>query len=798
MTLDQFLSRFPVRIPDGNGFRVLCPAHADQRPSLAVAEGDDGRILLRCRSRGCTTEAIVSALGLTMASLFPSKNGTAGARVEPLRYIYRDEEGRPIRCVCRLDSPKGKLIWQERSDGKGGWTKGAKGARNVPYRLDELVKLPHGDEAIIVEGEKCVEALVALGFQNVTTNAEGAGKWKRMERKAVRSTFCRLRVLILPDNDEAGRSHAAEVAADLSKIALGVRILELPGLEVKGDVVDWIARMRADNEQMDDAQIAEELKRLAEAAPAWTPPADQRKEQEPLPVKPRPRTVSGLPEIKVNDRHLRDKTADALSALETKNSPPKIFVRVRPVRFRSDEHGRPFIEDITHSILTAFLARAADFISENGEGERVSIKIVDPPGKVVEDILAHSRWPFPPLERIVEVPQVRPDGSILATPGYDPSTSLFYSPAPGFVLPEISDSPNEEEATHALELVDEALGEFPFADGASRANVLGALLTPIVRTAIDGPVPLGLLDKPQRGTGASLLAEVISLLATGRLGPFKTMPEDDDEVRKFITSTLLEGSSLVIIDNVERPIASSNLAAVLTANAWTDRILGRSENTPGLPARVFWLATGNNITLRGDIARRAFWIRLDAKSSKPWERGGFRHPDLLGWVKANRPQLIAALFVLVRRWVTTGRPGPAEGVPVMGGFDSWRSTIGGILTACGRGDHFLGNARALHEQVDEEAGEWETFLAALHAASGGASMTAATIASWARGSVGKVRETLPGDLLEVLEDSKKSFSRRLGWALRQKRDVRHGAEGLRVEMAGDSMENVKEWRIAKG
>jgi len=55
----------------GKGWKARCPAHDDQHPSLSVKEGKDGRCLLNCKAH-CPTEAVVEALGLTMADLFPN------------------------------------------------------------------------------------------------------------------------------------------------------------------------------------------------------------------------------------------------------------------------------------------------------------------------------------------------------------------------------------------------------------------------------------------------------------------------------------------------------------------------------------------------------------------------------------------------------------------------------------------------------------------------------------------------------------------------------------------------------
>ncbi len=58
------------------GWTALCPAHPDKNPSLSVAEGDDGRILLHCH-RGCSFEEILKALGHQKRDLFAGGNGHA-------------------------------------------------------------------------------------------------------------------------------------------------------------------------------------------------------------------------------------------------------------------------------------------------------------------------------------------------------------------------------------------------------------------------------------------------------------------------------------------------------------------------------------------------------------------------------------------------------------------------------------------------------------------------------------------------------------------------------------------------
>src|SRR5439155_18351863 len=116
------------------------------------------------------------------------------------------------------------------------WVWNLDGVRRVLYRLPELVAADPSIPVYITEGEKDVEALVAFGLV-ATTNPQGAGKWKQDYNRHLRDRDA----VLLPDNDDKGREHVEQVAANLRGIAASVRIVELPGLPEKGDVSDWLA-----------------------------------------------------------------------------------------------------------------------------------------------------------------------------------------------------------------------------------------------------------------------------------------------------------------------------------------------------------------------------------------------------------------------------------------------------------------------------------------------------------------------------------------------------------------------------
>ncbi len=497
-----------------------------------------------------------------------------------------------------------------------------------------------------------------------------------------------------------------------------------------------------------------------------------------------------LPTIIVNNRQLPEVTAEAIKALAERNDPPEIFVRTgRLVRVREDENGTPEIQLMDDPHIKGRLARVANYVRTTEKGQT---KVI-PPDWLVKDVGQLPYWPFPSLEAVVEAPILRPDGTIFDTPGYDPKTRLYYRPGEGFDVGRIPTAPTKADTRAAISLLDEAVGEFPYEDGASAANTLALMLTPLVRQAVAGPVPLALIDKPQAGTGGSLLAEAIAVIGSGRTAEMLGAPRDEEEWRKQITAKLAAGATMITVDNVEGALYAPSLARALTARTWTDRVLGRSE-TVTVSQRATWIATGNNIQLRGDLPRRCYSIRLDARESRPWQRENFKHPDLLGWITKNRPRLVRALLTLARAWFAAGKP-KAPDLPQLGSFEAWTEIVGGMVAYAGI-PGFLGNLSALYDKADEGNAEWEEFLHAWWETFAENPVTVAQLTKKVEIDE-DLREALPPDLAEALDKSKGTFSRRLGNALSKRAGTRYGEDALRVAKAGEIRRAVR-WKLEKG
>ncbi len=151
-------------------------------------------------------------------------------------YTYENADGQPIYEVVRVDDPSGKKIFQRAILSDGTKKNSMKGVQRIPYRLPELLQAQKANQPIfVVEGEKCVEALRGLGLV-ATTNSGGSGKWGNCGQYFQKG----INVIIIPDNDEPGRRHALEVAQDLQKRGCSVKLLELPNLQHKEDIYDWL------------------------------------------------------------------------------------------------------------------------------------------------------------------------------------------------------------------------------------------------------------------------------------------------------------------------------------------------------------------------------------------------------------------------------------------------------------------------------------------------------------------------------------------------------------------------------
>ena len=448
-------------------------------------------------------------------------------------------------------------------------------------------------------------------------------------------------------------------------------------------------------------------KALGKVTKQYKPKGKRKRSRPPAPPPTRP----GLPSILIDDTQLSDLTDQALVAIIQSNKPPAVFVRAGTVaRVMCDENGAPTIESFDRVRMRCRLSEVANFFTlRKGEGGCYEQLGTNPPLSLAENILSQTSWNFPPLAGIARAPILRHDGTICTTPGYDPVSRLMYCPDPDLNLTPIPDYPDSNEVQACVDLLLSVISDFPFADEPSRANALAILFSLLMRPVITGHVPLAIVDAPMQGTGKTLLVTALGTIAVGNVSS-ESIPskENDDEWRKKITSILLAASPFVLLDNIpdNTTIDSPSLAAALTTEEWSDRLLGRN-NAIRLPSRVVWAATGNNLRVAGDMPRRSYSIRMDANAERPWERTGFKIKGLERHIRANRGDLLSASLTVVRAWYTNGKP--QADVPMLGSFDEWAETIGSVLAFAGI-DGFLANLEQTQVVQDEDTQQWTAFF----------------------------------------------------------------------------------------
>ena len=211
----------------GSGWTARCPSHEDRHASLSVAEGNDGRALLKCFA-GCTAEAIVAAIGLELSDLFPAGGGGSYPRREtstpqhsagctlasyaeakrlPIDFLrelglsdftylgssavrvpYFNAGGEEAAVRYRLALVKG--------DGEDGRFRWQKGSKSLLYGLNRIAHAHKAGYAILAEGESDCHVLWHAGYPAL--GVPGANNWSE-ERDADHLDGLTVYVVIEPD-----------------------------------------------------------------------------------------------------------------------------------------------------------------------------------------------------------------------------------------------------------------------------------------------------------------------------------------------------------------------------------------------------------------------------------------------------------------------------------------------------------------------------------------------------------------------------------------------------------------------
>lgn len=339
------------------------------------------------------------------------------------------------------------------------------------------------------------------------------------------------------------------------------------------------------------------------------------------------------------------------------------------------------LDDFRSPGLRTVACEMAEFYTIKTTDEGPTTIRVDPPKDVIDCVLERGAYPkVRELQQVFTLPAMRPDGQMLNTSGYDAVTKALLRPEFTVDVPE---QPTMEEVHAARDRLLEIYQDFPFEDDIHRAAALASMMTPVLRLAITGPTPMFIFESPTPSSGKSIMADLVAIIATGK-GGSPMAPTTEEETTKQITSQLLLGAKVIWIDNVERPLGGPSLDAALTSDMWAARELGRNKMLH-LKNAATWLATGNNIRLAGDLARRAIRVYINPNMENPEERdpNSFRFPNLREHLRSHRADIIRDILLLARARHQSDFVNPGHG---MGSFESWSYWVRDTLMFAGLSD----------------------------------------------------------------------------------------------------------------
>lgn len=595
--LDRVLERLKSVRRSGKEWTARCPTHKDDRNSLSVSTGTDGRVLLCCHA-GCVTDGILTAIGLTMADLFPTSaaNGEKpNAKIEAI-YPYQDADGALLYEVVRF---AGKRFRQRRPNGADGWIWNLRYVRRVLYRLRDLIAAPSDRVVFVVEGEKDADRLAQLEL-TATTNPLGAGKWRTDYAELLRGR----RVVILPDNDEAGKRHSLQVAAALAGVASSIKIVDLPGVPAKGDVSDWL----------NDGRTVNDLAQLVEQAPSWVPTVPQCNTKPTEGASGRPSQASVIVGLAGAAELFHSPDGEPFATILVGDHHETLALRAR--EFKLWLRRRYYME--TDSAPNAQAAQDALGVLEaralfDGVEHVVAVRVGEANGAVYVD-LANQRW---------DAIEITPTGWRVIT------------------NPPVKFRRTRGMLAFPMPLSGGTVGDLrPFLNVASDEDFI--LITSCLIAALRprGPYPVLILAGEQ-GSAKSSTQRVLRALTDPNTAPLRAEPRD---VRDLMIAA--RNGWIAAFDNISHldPWLSDALCRMATGGGFSTRELYTDTDEILFDAmRPVMLNGIDNPAIRGDLLERA--VVLTAPSILEAQRRA--EAEFWTTFEQARPRILGALFSAV-------------------------------------------------------------------------------------------------------------------------------------------------------
>jgi putative DNA primase/helicase len=366
-----------------------------------------------------------------------------------------------------------------------------------------------------------------------------------------------------------------------------------------------------------------------------------------------------LPKLIIDRANLR---ATALALRDILAKSENLFDRDGPAEVVDSDEG-PLIQSLDHHTVAVEAHRLCQPHKYNAEGNFSPTRL---PVRDAQTYLAvRGKWRLKKLAGISSAPLLDDTGGMRTAKGYDPATHFYCAGIPDVDIPE---RPSSADAQRALRLLRSVFGTFPFADATTK---LAPELGKGVRVVIDEHPRrdessflcqlMGAVCRPSLwlapglmvtaamsggGSGKGLLLRSVSAIAFGiQPEPF-TAGDDRQELEKRVVGTIIAGSPVAFLDNVNGAVLrSATLSSVLTERPSALRPLGTSRLVK-VECTAFVGVTGNGLTLSEDLVRKFVVAELDAQLEDASSREFA--PGFLKMIQSRRLELLAAVLTIWR------------------------------------------------------------------------------------------------------------------------------------------------------
>jgi hypothetical protein len=283
---------------------------------------------------------------------------------------------------------------------------------------------------------------------------------------------------------------------------------------------------------------------------------------------------------------------------------------------------------------------------------------------------------LPQIVAVATLPIVSADGVLIHADGLDRKRCIVFNVQPELmkIIPDRKQVDTTAVADAMRFLLDEWLADVA-TDHAGKCSLVALALTIIERSILDQR-PAWFVTAARRGSGKTTAISMIVEGVTGSPAAASAWSPNEEERRKALLSYLMQGVAYILWDNIARgtQVSCPHIEKSCTSAFYADRRLGVSE-TVQTSAATIQIFNGNNISPKGDLASRSLQVRLDVDRIDP-ENRNFKHPDPIGWTRANRSKILRSLYVIL-----LGNPAldEKEDAPMKTRFKMWYRLVGAAV-----------------------------------------------------------------------------------------------------------------------